>query len=201
MKHTALALLAAGAALVISGCAEVEPLKAQTGGGAPRVNRLDNGAYTVRYDNGCIVTYNREGRRTGSQACRPGQVEQADLAVQRDAGSRGGGGMDVQREPNGAARVTFNDGCLVTYNRDGRRSGSRGCHPSQVERADKAIQVSSDDRGGGGLRIQRLDGGARRVVFNDGCAVTYNRKGDRSGSQGCTPNQVQRADRAIQRQG
>lgn len=133
-------LLAACAVLALSACAQQEPLKAQPGGGAPSVNRHANGSYTVRYDNGCIVTYNQDGRRSGSQACRPSQVERADSAVQADAASRGGGGMKMRRDKNGATTVTFDDGCVVTYNRDGRRSGSRGCRAAQVERADAAIQ-------------------------------------------------------------
>lgn len=140
MTRIALPLLAACAALALSACAQPEPLKAQSGGGAPQVNRHANGSYTVRYDNGCIVTYNESGRRSGSQACRPGQVERADAAVQDDATTRGGGGLTVSRLDNGSATVSFNDGCVVTYNKDGRRSGSRGCVPKQVARADKAMQ-------------------------------------------------------------
>lgn len=142
MKHIARTTLAALAALALSAClpAETEPLKAQPGGGEPRVNRQDNGAYTVRYTNGCIVTYNKDGRRSGSQACRAGQVEKADAAVQADAKSRGGGGLKVRKLKGGASRVTFDDGCVVTYNTKGRRSGSQGCHARQVARADKAIQ-------------------------------------------------------------
>ncbi|WP_143103391.1 hypothetical protein [Albimonas pacifica] len=136
----ALPLLAAAAVLALSACAQQEPLKAQPGGGAPQVNRHANGSYTVRYDNGCIVTYNQDGRRSGSQACRPGQVERADSAVQAAAGAPGAGGLTVNRHRNGSATVTFNDGCTVTYNDRGRRSGSRGCTARQVERADRAIQ-------------------------------------------------------------
>jgi len=143
MMTRALPLLAATAVLALSACAQQEPLMAQPGGGAPQVNRLANGAYTVRYDNGCIVTYNESGRRSGSQACRAGQVDRADAAVQADADDRGGGGLTVNRHSNGSATVTFNDGCTVTYNQDGRRSGSRSCHPKQVARADRAIQKRS----------------------------------------------------------
>ncbi len=140
MMIRALPLVAASALLALSACAQQEPLKAQPGGGAPQVNRHANGSYTVRYDNGCIVTYNESGRRSGSQACRPGQVERADDAVQDDSEARGGGGLTVNRHSNGSATVSFNDGCTVTYNQEGRRSGSRNCHPKQVSRADRAIQ-------------------------------------------------------------
>lgn len=87
MKHIARTTLAALAALALSAClpTETEPLKAQPGGGEPRVNRQDNGAYTVRYNNGCIVTYNKDGRRSGSQGCHARQVARADKAIQQGA--------------------------------------------------------------------------------------------------------------------
>jgi hypothetical protein len=105
----------------------------------------------------------------------------------------------IHREPNGAARVTFPDGCVVTYNRQGRRSGSQGCLPSQVERADVAIQEAVNDEGGGGLTMRRLANGSAEVTFDDGCVVTYNREGRRGGSRGCVPRQVERADAHVQR--
>ncbi|WP_339949526.1 hypothetical protein [uncultured Albimonas sp.] len=105
-----------------------------------KVNRHDDGAYTVRFDDGCAVTYNTTGRRSGSQGCRPKQVERADAAVQDDVHERGGGGLRFRKLATGAATVTFDDGCLVTYNKEGRRSGSQGCHPKQVARADQSAQ-------------------------------------------------------------
>lgn len=106
----------------------------------PEVRRLHDGAYEVRYDDGCEVTYNTSGRRGGSSGCRPHQVERADRLVQEDAASHGAGGLELHRTANGAGRVTFNDGCVVTYNREGDRSGSDGCHPRQVEHADSYVQ-------------------------------------------------------------
>lgn len=106
----------------------------------PKVHRHDDGAYTIRYDGGCKVTYDVSGRRTGSEGCRPGQVDRADDAVQEDVHARGGGGLKFHKLSTGAAKVTFDDGCVVTYNKDGRRSGSEGCHPRQVARADKSAQ-------------------------------------------------------------
>lgn len=110
------------------------------GGGEPVLHRHDNGSITVRYDNGCVVTYNKDGRRSGSSGCRAGQVERADTAVQHDAQAHGGGGLKFHKRKDGTARVTFDDGCVVTYNRKGDRTGSQGCHPRQVERADHAAQ-------------------------------------------------------------
>jgi len=133
-------LLAAG--LALSACAQETRHSghAAPGGGAPNLHRHDNGSITVRYDNGCVVTYNKDGRRSGSNGCRPGQVERADTAVQEDAQAHGGGGLKFHKRKDGTARVTFNDGCVVTYNRKGDRTGSSGCHASQVERADRAAQ-------------------------------------------------------------
>ncbi len=110
------------------------------GGGEPNLHRHDNGSITVRYDNGCVVTYGKDGRRSGSTGCRPGQVERADTAVQQDALAHGGGGLKFHKRNDGTARVRFDDGCVVTYNRKGERTGSQGCHPRQVERADHAAQ-------------------------------------------------------------
>ncbi|MEM6440986.1 MAG: hypothetical protein AAF763_14970 [Pseudomonadota bacterium] len=127
--------LIAAAALVL--LALTSTAQAQSG---PRVTRFDNGAYLVRFNDGCRVTYNTSGRRSGSQGCRPRQVNRADRLVQEHAASRGGGGLRLRRLNTGAGRVTFNDGCVVTYNRDGRRTDSRGCVPAQVRRADRHVQ-------------------------------------------------------------
>lgn len=88
----------------------------------------------------CVVTYNKDRRRSGFNGCRPGQVERADEAVQAEAHARGGGDMKLHRRSNGSARVTFNVGCVVTYNRNGERSGSEGRHSRQVARPDKAAR-------------------------------------------------------------
>lgn len=108
----------------------------------PDVRRFSNGAYEVRFQNGCKVTYNTTGRRGGSQGCRPRQVERADRLVQEDVLAPGGGGLEFERLNTGAGRVTFNDGCIVAYDKSGRRSGSEGCRPAQVERADRHVQAN-----------------------------------------------------------
>lgn len=167
--------------------------------GAPTLTRYASGATAVSFPNGCVVAYDRTGRRSGSEGCRPEQVSRADAMVQREAGSGGGGAPRIAREANGAATLRFADGCVVTYNREGRRSGSRGCTPAQVQRADRAYQEDAAARGAGGLRMRRLAGGAAEVTFDDGCVVTYNRRGERTASRGCRPAQVERADRHVQR--
>ncbi|MEO0679932.1 MAG: hypothetical protein AAF192_05905 [Pseudomonadota bacterium] len=106
----------------------------------PTLVRYPSGAYEVRYVDNCVVTYDTSGRRTGSRRCIPAQVKRADRLVQEDAASRGGGGLKYRKLASGAARVTYSDGCIVTYNKTGRRSGSRGCRPKQVRRADKVVQ-------------------------------------------------------------
>lgn len=142
MRQGVLATVLVIAALALAGCAQDAPRSGEpaAGGGAPVLHRHDDGAITVRYDNGCVVTYGRDGRRSGSSGCRAGQVERADTAVQEDALAHGGGGLELHKRKDGTGRVTFNDGCVVTYDRKGDRTGSQGCHPSQVERADKAVQ-------------------------------------------------------------
>ena len=130
-----LVAFAALAAVVLASA----PASAQSG---PNVRRFNDGAYEVRFQNGCRVTYNTSGRRGGSQGCRPKQVERADRLVQQDAAAPGGGGLRLRRLNTGAGRVTFNDGCVVTYNREGRRSGSNGCRPKQVQRADRYVQAN-----------------------------------------------------------
>lgn len=154
MKYVLLATLLMGGSLALSACAQETGYSRPTaqrpivpaasapapGGGMPAVSRQSNGATAVRYTNGCTVTYSKDGRRSGSQGCRPEQVERADRAVQEETSDRGGGGLNFQKLKTGAGQATFNDGCTVTYGKDGRRSGSQGCTPKQVARADKAAQ-------------------------------------------------------------
>lgn len=105
----------------------------------------------------------------------------------------------IEFRPNGSAIARFDDGCVVTYNRDLDRSGSQGCRPQQVQHADRAYRAAVARRGEGGLRMDRHANGSATVRFDNFCQVTYDQRGRRSGSQNCTPQQVQAADRHVQR--
>lgn len=113
---------------------------AQNNNHQPNVTRFPSGTYEVRYQDNCVVTYDDSARRTGSRRCVPSQVRRADRLVQEDVKDPGGGGRRFEKLANGEARVTFNDGCVVVYDDTGRRTGSRGCRPKQVRRADRVVQ-------------------------------------------------------------
>jgi hypothetical protein len=134
-------------------------------------------------------------------------------------GGDDGGAPEVVLAGNRSGRVTFNNGCVVFYNRDGQRfQNLPACHGRQVQRADEAMARYRNEQG-----MSRPDNehpwagspgfgnddrtppeiimGTNRegeVIFRNNCVVYYNAQGRRWRQQpSCNGNQVRRADEAM----
>jgi hypothetical protein len=112
------------------------------------VKTQKNGEAEVRYSDGCVVYYAKNGRRTDSRSgCSANQNRRADEAMaayRRQHGSSGDGGApEVAVDHQGAGRVEFDSGCVVRYDRDGHRAKALSrCTDNEIKRADRAIAVA-----------------------------------------------------------
>ena len=118
-----------------------------------------NGEAEVRYSDGCVVYYAKNGRRTDSRsACTSSQNRRADEAMaayRRQHGFGGNGGApEVAVDHQGAGRVEFDSGCVVRYDHDGHRAKALSrCTDNEIRKADRAIAVArQDDRMGSSAR-------------------------------------------------
>lgn len=105
----------------------------------PLLTRADDGSFEARFAGGCRAAYDASGNRTGARGCSDIEIGNADAMVLAQVGIEGGA-LQLERTSRGGGRVTFEGGCLVTYNKTGRRSGSQGCKPQMVQRADRYVQ-------------------------------------------------------------
>ena len=114
-----------------------------------------NGEAEVRYSDGCVVYYARNGRHTDSRsACTSSQNRRADEAMaaySRQHGSGGNGGYDgvsrVVVDHQGAGRVEFESDCVVRYDRQGDRTKALSrCTNNEIKRADKAMAAYREDQ-------------------------------------------------------
>ena len=110
----------------------------------PLINRADDGSFEARFAGGCRANYDASGNRVGAEGCSDVEVGNADGLVLNEV-RIAGGALQLERTARGGGRVTFEDGCLVTYNNTGRRSGSQGCTPQRVQRADRYVQGNWND--------------------------------------------------------
>ena len=119
------------------------------------VKMQKNGEAEVRYSDGCVVYYAKNGRRTDSRSgCTSSQNRRADEAMaayRREQGFGGSGGYggapEVAVDHQGAGRVEFNSGCVVRYDRNGHRSKTLSrCTENEIRRADRAIAVARQDK-------------------------------------------------------
>ncbi|MEM1316047.1 MAG: hypothetical protein AAGI51_15930, partial [Pseudomonadota bacterium] len=104
----------------------------------------------------------------------------------------------IERADDGAFLARFAGGCRVSYDASGNRTGAESCREIEIGNAD-AMVINQVRLEGGALTFERTSRGAGRIAYEDGCIVTYKHTGRRSGSQNCTPERVQRADRYVQR--
>lgn len=108
---------------------------------------------------------------------------------------------------NGAAEVVFADGCVVTYDAEGRRMGLTACSNDELmaahdayaahlrEEAEVAVATAADER----IPPQIIAGANREaeVVFSGNCAVHYDAGGQRiRGRSTCSSEQLTEADAA-----
>ena len=113
------------------------------------VKTQNNGEAEVRFGDGCVVYYAKNGHRTDSRSgCTSRQNHRADEVVaeyRRQHGFGGDGGYDdvsrvVVNHQGGAGQVEFEIGCVVRYDRDGRMTKALSrCTNNEIRRADRAI--------------------------------------------------------------
>jgi hypothetical protein len=185
------------------------PGAGQGGDAAPPEIRRHGDGYRATYADGCVVRYDRRGRREGAgRDCRDGQVRRADAAMRqhnRDEAQGGGGSVSpprVEARRGGGFRAEFSDGCTVRYDDRGRRQGATsGCRDRQLRRADDAVAEHRRDRDHGHRTGEPTISGDLRgtaaVVFEDGCVVSYDERGRRVDASRCDRRQIERADREV----
>lgn len=123
--------------------------------------------------------------------------------------STGADAQQVRPSANGGMEVSFWGGCVAYYDNAGRRTDHRSCGQRELEHADAIMASRQQAYGGwnggwgwndGGMGQPRIDfnqNGYARVLFPDGCAVTYDNAGRRISHQSCSQNHLTVADRAI----
>lgn len=175
----------------------------------PELRVRDNGRLVVRWDDGCRVRYDPRGRRISvERECSDWQLARSDDMVRREL-AESGGGSGRMADPtfatrNGRTEARYPNGCRIEYDSNGRRRGSdRACTSAQLNRADRqaARRLGSSDGWGrtGDPTFEKRDG-LTEAVFPNGCRVFYDEVGRRTDSnKACTPPQVQKADRELQR--
>ena len=116
---------------------------------APGIVPGANGAAEVVFADGCVVTYDAEGRRMGLTACSNDELmaahdayaahlrEEAEVAVAAAADERIP--PQIIAEANREAEVVFSGNCAVHYDAEGRRIRGRStCSSEQLAEADAA---------------------------------------------------------------
>ena len=117
-----------------------------------------NGAAEVVFDDGCVVTYDAEGRRMGLTACSNDELmaaHDAYAAHQREeAEVAAATAADARIQPqiiagaNREAEVVFSGNCVVHYDAEGRRIRGRStCSSEQLAEADAAQTAYREEQG------------------------------------------------------
>ena len=134
---------------------------------------------------------------------RTGAVLLTLLAIPAAAAAQAG----VVPGANGAAEVVFDDGCVITYDAEGRRMGLTACSNDELmaahdayaahqrEEAEVAAATAADAR----IQPQIIAGANREaeVVFSGNCVVHYDAEGRRiRGRSTCSSDQLAEADAA-----
>lgn len=204
MRALSLSLPFVGAAIAIVGA----PADAQ------EIRYLPQGEMEVHFPGPCTVYYTNRGARTHSDSsCSSGQRTVADqLVATRNYGNHPGYGQgyyEYRITDIRADRVRFSDGCKVTYNGYGIRTGSSDpCNKVHRQRADEAMREWRSGHGYGYGGSNNWDvpqvipeyGGVLHVRFRDGCDVRYNSYGVRfSADDKCSRDQRSQADDASKR--
>ena len=139
----------------------------------------------------------------GKMLARTGAVLLTLLAIPAAAAAQAG----VVPGANGAAEVVFDDGCVVTYDAEGRRMGLTACSNEELmaahdayaahqrEEAEVAAATAAEAR----IQPQVIAGASREaeVVFSGNCVVHYDAEGRRiRGRSTCSSEQLAEADAA-----
>jgi len=178
---------------------------------AQQVFELGNGGVEMRFRGGCVVTYDRAGRRVDARpACTGDELMRADAALGvAGQGAAGGGGTTADAPiltvSNGAGRAAYANGCQVFYDASGKRASDNArCVGDQVRRADAAMAAYRDQHGldgqagGSDAPLLSFSDGAGRAAYANGCQVFYDATGRRTSDNArCVGDQVRRADIAM----
>ena len=125
---------------------------------APGIVPGANGAAEVVFADGCVVTYDAEGRRMGLTACSNDELmaaHDAYAAHLREEGEEASTAAADARIPpqviagaNREAEVVFSGNCAVHYDAEGRRIRGRStCSSEQLEEADAAQDAYREEQG------------------------------------------------------
>lgn len=125
---------------------------------APGILPGANGAAEVVFADGCVVTYDTEGRLMGLTACSNDELiaahdayaahlrEEAEVAAVTAADERIP--PQIMAEANREAEVVFSGNCAVHYDAEGRRIRGRStCSSEQLEEADAAQTAYRQEQG------------------------------------------------------
>lgn len=199
---------------------------------AQEIRTMNDGQTQVRYWGGCTVYYDYAGRRINHQSCGGDQLQRADalMASRQQAyggnwgnnygynnGNYGYGNYSRPRvdfDQSGYGRVTFPEGCSVSYDNSGRRISHQSCGQEQLAIADRAVAGgrqggwnsgwNPDWNSGGGwngygapTRIFMSSSGSGHVLVGNNCTVYYDGSGRRTSHEGCGQAELQQADQAL----
>lgn len=183
-----------------------------------------NGATEVVFGDGCVVTYDVEGRRMGLTACSNDQLLAAQDAyaarLREEAEDAAAAAADERVPPqiiaqeSRDAEVIVSRDCVVHYDANGERVRGRStCSSVQLAEADAAQAAYRQEEGEpsdpasdaadpaderDALEVVLDGNGKARVVFGGGCTVSYDSGGRRTGyTRPCDASQVRRADEAM----
>lgn len=206
------------AVLVAAGSALLSPA-----GNAQSVRTMPRGEMEVSFDNGCVVYYDNRGNHTHNQpGCSDKQRRRADEAVAshgQDHGGSSGGVPEVFMGGNGEGEVVFgNTTCTVYYNQRGDRTRNLpACSSGQIRNADNAMASYRREQGypvagyggqshnngnpSGSVPEVRVESNGRgKVVFSNGCTVSYSKSGKRvDNTKPCNDSLRRQADDAMGR--
>lgn len=209
-------IAAAGIAAGLAGLAT--PASAQD------IKRGVNGNWEVHFSGPCLVGYNQSGSRIFvDRSCSGSQVRTADMMMrgrfnnnQYNPGNNGWGWGAAQPQVrinnNGWGTVNFRNGCIVTFDRQGRRiSDTRPCNSAMRAEAQRLYQQQAWGGGypgggypGGGYgygyaRIDMFGVYIRAQMQGTNCTYLYTRSGNHVSSQGsqCNSSLRDRANDAV----
>ena len=124
----------------------------------PEIVSGENDAAEVVFADGCVVTYDAEGRRMGLTACSNDELMAAHDAyaahLREESEDASAAAADerippqVIAEANREAEVVFSGNCAVRYDAEGRRIRGRStCSSEQLAEADAAQTAYREERG------------------------------------------------------
>jgi hypothetical protein len=119
----------------------------------PDVTFNKNGMPQIEFDNGCLMKYDKIGRRTHKgKKCTDSQAHRADRAIEEYQRTHNKhsehNAPRVVIDKNGQGEVVFKNDCVVHYDSTGRRLRKNDhCSKEQADRADDAMARHRREQG------------------------------------------------------